>query len=457
MVFDMIANAPGVLNSTLQWGRLQDVGGGGRRSQPDPRAEPDRYDFKPPKVYSWNVGVQHKVWHAITLDLAYVGSKSKDLLRQSQINALPLRRRLPAPEPGPDPRRRARRRGRRRCPPTCCAPTRATAASACGTTAATATTTRSRPAINRRFDNGFMFSAFYVWSKALTIANDRLHRGPPERERRGDQAGRLLVRGLRPPAQLRAQLRLPDAQGRERRARRPGERLADLGHLPLDERPAVRHQLLDPGHRQHEPHRHAPTSAPASWSRATRAAARAAIPTSRSTPRASPRRSPAATATSRPGSSCWAPPIVNLDMSLSKVFPVGKRVKLEVRLDAFNALNHTQFTGVNNTANFASLTDPTITNLPYDASGNLDPQQRVREHQRGRSAADAPARHPPDVLGGSTGHLGPAPRRGAGPSSFAGPAFDPEAGLYNHDPAAFYRRGNLPAEGAGKGRLRQEA
>ena len=32
----------------------------------------------------------------------------------------------------------------------------------------------------------------------------------------------------------------------------------------------------------------------------------------------------------------------------------------------FNALNHTQFTGVNATANFASLTDRTITNLPYD-------------------------------------------------------------------------------------------
>ena len=37
----------------------------------------------------------------------------------------------------------------------------------------------------------------------------------------------------------------------------------------------------------------------------------------------------------------------------------------------FNALNHTQFTGVNATANFASLTDQTITNLPYDANGNL--------------------------------------------------------------------------------------
>jgi hypothetical protein len=50
---------------------------------------------------------------------------------------------------------------------------------------------------------------------------------------------------------------------------------------------------------------------------------------------------------------------------------VVARVKAEFRVDMFNALNHTQFTGVNATANFASLTDKTITNLPYDSSGKL--------------------------------------------------------------------------------------
>jgi hypothetical protein len=65
------------------------------------------------------------------------------------------------------------------------------------------------------------------------------------------------------------------------------------------------------------------------------------------------------------------PIINNLDLSISKSFPVGKTVRFEVRLDAFNALNHTQFNGVNNTVNFASLTDRTITNLPFDANGTL--------------------------------------------------------------------------------------
>ncbi len=66
-----------------------------------------------------------------------------------------------------------------------------------------------------------------------------------------------------------------------------------------------------------------------------------------------------------------APPINNVDFSVSKVFALPKSLRFEFRVDMFNALNHTQFTGVNATANFASLTDRTITNLPYDASGTL--------------------------------------------------------------------------------------
>jgi hypothetical protein len=82
------------------------------------------------------------------------------------------------------------------------------------------------------------------------------------------------------------------------------------------------------------------------------------------------------------------PPINNLDLSISKAFPLGKQVRLELRLDAFNALNHTQFNTINATANFASLTNPTITNLPYDASGNL-----VRNNGFGSVATVAPPRN----------------------------------------------------------------
>ncbi len=71
---------------------------------------------------------------------------------------------------------------------------------------------------------------------------------------------------------------------------------------------------------------------------------------------------------------------------------------MEVRLDAFNALNHTQFTGVNNTVNFASLTDHTITNLPYNSAGQLVNINGFGTDQRGGIPADPAARHPADVL-----------------------------------------------------------
>jgi hypothetical protein len=64
-------------------------------------------------------------------------------------------------------------------------------------------------------------------------------------------------------------------------------------------------------------------------------------------------------------------PINSWDLALSKEFRVKERVRFEVRLDAFNAFNHTQLDGVNSTANFGSPGSTTITNLPFDASGAL--------------------------------------------------------------------------------------
>jgi hypothetical protein len=65
------------------------------------------------------------------------------------------------------------------------------------------------------------------------------------------------------------------------------------------------------------------------------------------------------------------PPQNNLDLSLSKFIRFGKDRRLELRVDAFNALNHTQFLAINSTLNVRSYADPTPTNLAYDATGKL--------------------------------------------------------------------------------------
>ncbi len=48
MVFDMISNAPGVLNSALTWGRLQDLTAAGGDPNPTLSLNPTAFDFKPP-------------------------------------------------------------------------------------------------------------------------------------------------------------------------------------------------------------------------------------------------------------------------------------------------------------------------------------------------------------------------------------------------------------------------
>lgn len=65
-----------------------------------------------------------------------------------------------------------------------------------------------------------------------------------------------------------------------------------------------------------------------------------------------------------PGTSNW-------DMSLQKTVPFGEKARLKLRGEAFNVFNHTQFSGLNRSLTFSSLTSSVPTNLPYNSSGQL--------------------------------------------------------------------------------------
>jgi len=72
----------------------------------------------------------------------------------------------------------------------------------------------------------------------------------------------------------------------------------------------------------------------------------------------------------------FGPGINNWNLSVQKTFAFKERYRLRLRFDSFNTFNHTQFSGYNSTLNFTSLTNSTVTNLPYDSSGNLVWAQR---------------------------------------------------------------------------------
>ncbi len=66
------------------------------------------------------------------------------------------------------------------------------------------------------------------------------------------------------------------------------------------------------------------------------------------------------------------PGINNTNLSLQKSFAIREGTRFELRADAFNVFNHTQFSDINNTVNFKSLTDPTITNLYRNPDGTIN-------------------------------------------------------------------------------------
>ncbi len=370
-VFDMIANAPGVLVSTLQWGRLQDLTAVGGDPNPTLSMNPSGFEFTAPKVTQWNVGVQRKLWSKLIFDLAYVGSSSKDLLRQSQINAVP-RGATFKPENQDPTRAPSATPGATALPNDLMRPFQGFGNIRMWDYTGYANYHALQTGISRRFDNGFMFSAFYVWSKVLTIANTDFTAGLPnasdEEIRRLDYSyadydrphnfvlnfiyqtpkvadGALGV--LANNWQISGVYRWTSGRPYGVSYSIPGIGAANL--TGNDGNPGARVRLTcDPGKgSSNDPYKQIANTS--------------------------------CFAPPQPGSDgaesarffVWAPAINNLDMSISKSFPAGKRVRLEVRLDAFNALNHTQFTGVNSSVSFASLTNPTITNLPYDANGNL--------------------------------------------------------------------------------------
>ncbi|MGH9407560.1 MAG: carboxypeptidase regulatory-like domain-containing protein [Terriglobia bacterium] len=65
-----------------------------------------------------------------------------------------------------------------------------------------------------------------------------------------------------------------------------------------------------------------------------------------------------------PGTNDW-------DMSLQKSIAITERVQFQLRIEAFNVFNHTQFSGYESTVDYAGLNNPTVTNLPINSSGQL--------------------------------------------------------------------------------------
>ncbi len=234
--------------------------------------------------------------------------------------------------------------------------------------------------VNRRFDRGFMFSAFYVRAGADARAQQRF--------RQGKRGAVVPVRTAEFHPEQVASWTGPTRRTTGRTTssanfvyQMPAVSSGALGVLANDWQISGIYRWSSgvpypvtysiPGITARISPGTTARPARASWSTATRVPDRATTRTGRSP---IPRLLAAAARQHRQRVGSVLPArsgVNNLDLSFSKRFRIKGDAAFEIRFDLFNALNHTQWTGVNNTIQFRSLTDPTITNLPYDSSGNL--------------------------------------------------------------------------------------
>jgi hypothetical protein len=372
IVFDLITNPPGLSVTTLQWGRLQDLTGTTPLNGPV-SLNPTAYDWVPPKVYGWNVGVQLKLPKAFILDLAYVGSSSKDLIQQRQINAVPYGAKYLAENQDPT-------RGQPGGPALSTLP---------GGNALPDDLLRPYPgysnirmwefsafsnyhalqtSLSRRFDKGLMVGVNYTWSKALGTANDDYAAGRIDGLDRQANYGPLAID-------------------------RPHHFVANFVYQTPKVTDGALGVLLNDWqvsgvYRWMSGNPYAVTAAITgvgasnlTGSDGGQGARIVVVGDPGKGWSGDPYRQIVASnfAAPQPGSIglesarwfLYGPPTNNLDLSVSKSIRLGGTRRIEIRLDAFNALNHTQYSGVNSTLNFASLTDPNPTNLPYNAAGEL--------------------------------------------------------------------------------------
>jgi hypothetical protein len=369
-VFDLITNPPGMQTTTVTWGLASQLVGTAPLYAPV-NLNPTQYGWKLPKVYAWNAGVQVQLPYELTWDIAYVGSESRDLLQQRQLNALPYgttyqassqdptRGQPGGPALSPLP-------GGNALPNDFLRPYQGYGTIRMWEFEAFSDYNALQTSLNRRFSKGLMLGASYTYGQSRgTVSGDY---GAARIDGRDREANYGILQNDRPhifvanfvyqtPSvtsgplafltndwQISGVYRWMNGNPYQVNFNIPGVGATNLTGSDQNARVGLNG---DPGNGwSDDPYRQVNTAA--------------FVPPQ-----------PGSIGMETKPFFLYNPPYNNLDLSIAKSFPLGGSRRFEIRLDAFNALNHTQFSTINNTVNFRSITDPTITNLPYDAQGNL--------------------------------------------------------------------------------------
>jgi hypothetical protein len=373
VVFDLVRNPPTTLEPTFNFGRLQDIGTGPLLLAPPGLVAYDR-EGKSPTSYAFNLGIQYKLPLESVLDVSYVGTIGSHLLQRRNINAPQYGAAYLAQNQDPTLAANSTP-GANALPVDFLRPYQGFGQIQYIEPASSSNYHSLQTSLNRRFQKGLLLGVSYTWSKALGTQGQDLPGitsfGAPRidgNQRNANYGPQDFDR----PHNLSVNwvYELPKATDNNA-----------LGYVLNNWQVSgiYRYQTGAPYNIAFSiPGLSAYTLTGTQNIEGARIVVKGDPGSGHSN---DPFRQFDATAFTTPGvgslglesgrNFLYRAPINNWDISLAKRFVIKENVRIELRLDTFNTFNHTQFDAVNATLNVRSLTDPTPTNLPFDANGNL--------------------------------------------------------------------------------------
>jgi hypothetical protein len=366
--FDMITNPPTTVSPTLSSGQLRDVNPNNILLAPS-GLNAFSFDGKIPTVYNFNLGVQMKLPSEFILDVSYVGAQGRHLLERRNLNAVQYGAAFDPANQDPT-RAPSTTPGANSLPADFLRPYRGYGNINIHEMGANYNYNSLQTSLDRRFSRGLLLGVAYTWGKSLgTVdADGNFHRidgfdhqanyGLLNVDRRhtftanfvyeipslaSKIGGSSLASGIFDRWQVSGIYRAVSGAPYTPGFSIDGTSNQNLtGSFTEGARIAVNG---DPGKgNSGDPYQQIAQSvfaAPQVGSKGLESGRNWLI----------------------------GPGVNNLDLSIQKNVQLVGRSMLQFRADAFNVLNHTQFSGVNATLNFNSSRQPT--NLPFDATGKL--------------------------------------------------------------------------------------
>ncbi len=378
-VFDFVRNPPETVQPTLLNGFAQNI---------DPKnvllAPPNLFAADPtgkvPTTYSYQFSIQSRLPWSLMLDTAYVGTQARHLQDNRNLNPVPYGADFQPQNQDPTlvPANPTALLGNNALLSQFLRPLRGFGQIALYESAATSNYNALQVQVNKRFGGGLVFGVAYTWSRAMTTAQadttwvraDQYTRqaeyGPANFDRRhvlavnyvynfpkmsaGNAFTHAVVNGWQLSGVTLASTGAPFTPG----FTVSGASSANItGNVTASNNTQENARVAmvagcDPYTHSSDP-----------FNRLNAACFRAP--------------SPGSLGLESGINSLYGPGLINFDASVQKEFAVKERMRIQLRVDAFNVFNHPNFNGINSTLNFTAYPNPVIANnaTAYNAAGQL--------------------------------------------------------------------------------------